>query len=110
VGVPEDWHLDKKVSIGNIITLATLIIAATAGYFQVQSLAEENRRSIERHQSIEAHPGGAKAVQDLEVTQGRIEERLKGLEKDIEQVKKEQKEGFGEILRELRNQRFPPHP
>lgn len=108
MGIPEDWHLDKKVSIGNIITLVTLILAAMAGYFQVQGLAEENQRTIENHQRIDAHGGASEAIKDLEVTQGRIEERIKGLEEDVQEVQEAQEEGFREILRELRTRPLNP--
>jgi hypothetical protein len=109
--IPNDWHLNKTVSIGNLLTLGTLIVAALIGFLQVQGLAEDNKEAISSHKEADMHKGAAATVSSLQITGARVDERLSRLEEDMRDMREDQKRGFESIMRELRKRPQPaPRP
>ena len=82
----EDWHLEKKISVGHILTTMTIAISAVWWASSIEKRVEKNRQAItylqERHNEllrrIDANRIEMRVdLKDINKKLDRINERLK---------------------------------
>lgn len=77
-GLTNGWHLDKRVSVGHIVTTACALLAAVVFFLQLQARVDANQRAIQTEET-------ARKTMDtrLQNRLSRMEERNRETYKEI---------------------------
>ncbi len=78
MGMANGWHLDKRVSIGHIVTTAVALVAAITFMMQLQSQVEANSKAIQTESEVRAT-----ADKEIEKRMSRTDERNNRLYQQI---------------------------